>query len=79
MNIVSFQVDVNLRAAMFVSECYMFVGLCVCMCVVAFAHVCWFKRMHVFCCVVVLLCLLHCCLLLCCYAVVLLCCCVVVC
>ena len=37
VNIVRFQVDVNLRAAMFVSECYMFVGLSVCMCVVAFA------------------------------------------
>ena len=61
VNIVRFQVDVNLRAAMFVSECYMFVGLSVCMCVVAFARVCWFKRVHVFCCVVVLLCCCVCC------------------
>ena len=55
-NIVRFQGDVNLRAAMFVRVCYVFVGLSVCMRVVAFVCVCWFERVHVCCCVVVLLC-----------------------
>ena len=65
VSIVRFQGDVNLRAAMFVSECYVFVGLSVCMRVVAFARVCWFERVHACCCVVVLLCCCVCCVVVC--------------